>query len=98
MILGAKDIRCNKEINWFRPRMNQFVLQTNRNFQTTHTADSQSHTRFTTALYAYQVHTVSKAILHWELNNTKFQIWMRAKKNKITKYQFETPNTALYWF
>jgi len=23
---------------------------------------------------------------------------MRAKKNRITKYQFETPNTTLYWF
>jgi len=26
MNLGAKDIRCSKEINWFKARMNQFVV------------------------------------------------------------------------
>jgi len=50
MNLGAKDMRYSKEINCFKPRMNQFVLQADRDFQTAHTADSQSHTRFTTAL------------------------------------------------
>jgi len=30
--------------------MNQFVLQADRDFQIAHTADSQSHTRFTTTL------------------------------------------------
>ena len=40
MNLDAKDIRCSKEINWFKPRMNQFVLQADRDFQTAHTADS----------------------------------------------------------
>jgi len=30
--------------------MNQFVLQADRDFQTAHTTDSQSHTRFTTTL------------------------------------------------
>jgi len=46
--LGDQDIRCSKEMNWFKPWMNQFVLQIDRKFQTPHIAYSQSHIRFTT--------------------------------------------------
>jgi len=48
MNLDAKDIRCSEEINWFKSRMNQFVLQRENFKQHTHqihnhTTDSQQH-------------------------------------------------------
>ena len=56
MNLSAKDIRCSKEINWFKVRMNQFLVQADRTFQT-------AHSRFT---ITHQIHnnTLSKSSSH----------------------------------
>jgi len=43
MNLGAKDIRWSKKINWFKSRINQFVLQADRDFQAAHTTNLLSH-------------------------------------------------------
>jgi len=44
--LGARDIRCSKEINWFKARMNQFVIQTDRSFSSTQQIHNSTDLQF----------------------------------------------------
>jgi len=46
MNLGARDIRCSKEINWFKVRMNQFVIQTDRSFSSTQQIHNHTDLQF----------------------------------------------------
>ena len=85
MNLCAKDIRCTKEIKWFKPRMNQFVLQAERIFQTAHTTDSQSHSSTLCRSNSHsfksnitlrnESHKVTNLIKSKEEQNYKILVW-----------------------
>ena len=98
MNLGAKDIGCSKEINWFKARMNQFVIQTDRSFSNTQQIHNHTTLQFHNSTLSKSNSHSSNSKLHSEQNHTQIQIWMRAKRNKITKHKFKTPNTTLHWF
>jgi len=83
MNLGAEDIGCSKEINWFKAWMNQFVIKTDISTQQilNHT-ELQFHS---STLSKSSLHSFNNKI-HSEQNHTKIKLWMRAKRNRITKY------------
>ena len=59
MNLGAKDIGCNKEINWFKAQMNQFVIKTDISTQ-----QILNHTKL-----QFHTSTLSRSSLH-SFNNS----------------------------
>jgi len=73
MNLGAEDIRCSKEINWFKERMNQFVIQT---YISTQQILNHTELQFHNSTLSRSSSHSFNSNIHSEQNNTKIKLWM----------------------
>jgi len=91
MNIGARDIRCSKKINWFKARMNQFVIQTNRSLSNTQQIHNHTDLEFhCSTLSRWNSHSSNSNITLRSESHTNPNLNESREWNRITNLKLLT--------